>query len=417
MTTQDKQETIATLRRFSPFDSVDLQLLETLAADVTILQAERGLHLFSAGDYDATEYYLLEGSIKLTARDGKEKIFQADQASARFPIARLRPRMYSARANSDIRYFVISAAVLDELQRSLRQSGSTTILQEAQQEAGEDSRSLFFEFEQELHSGRFTLPSLPEVALRIREMIDHQDFSVSELARLVNTDPAIAAKLVKVANSVMYRGASSCEDTQAAITRLGLITTKQLVTSFALTSLFKTQSNKLMQRMRMIWQQSVEIAAYCYVLARNLPRFNEEEALLAGLIHNIGGAVVLTYAERFYDLSNSEEQLDLTLSHLSGRIGEMVLREWDFSPELIAVARDSANWMRDSDAEDFDYCDLVQVAQLYAIQGNEGNTAMPDMHSVPAFNKLKKRQLTPEQTSDMIQEAQLQVEELRSLFD
>lgn len=417
MATDDKQRTIEILKRFSPFDSVDPSLLAILAGDVTVLNAERGAHLFAAGDYDAAEYYLLEGSIKLIARDGKEKIFSAEQANARFPIARLRPRMYSARANTDIRYFVVSAAVLDEIQRSLRQSGGASMLQEAQKEAGDESRSLLFEFEQELHSGRFILPSLPEVALRIREMIDHQDFSVGELARLVNTDPAIAAKLVKVANSVMYRGAGTCDDTQTAITRLGLITTKQLVTSFALTSLYKTDSARLKRRMQQIWQESVEIGAYCYVLARNLPRFNEEEALLAGLIHNIGGAVVLSYAERFYDLSDNEEHLNKALSSLSGIIGEKVLREWDFSPELIVVARDSSNWMRDSDADDFDYCDLVQVAQLYAIQGNEGNASMPDMHSVPAFNKLKNRQLSTEQTSAMIQEAQLQVEELRSIFD
>lgn len=417
MASDDNIRKVDILTRFAPFESIDRQLLEVLASDVNILRAESGEALFSAGDFDADEYYLLQGSIKLTARDGKEKIIDASQGSARFPIARLRPRMYSARANSDIRYIVVSAAVLDELQRNLRYSGSPAMLDEAEKEAGEESRSLLFEFEQELHSGRFVLPSLPEVALRIRDMIDHQDFSIEELAKLVNTDPAIAAKLVKVANSVMYRGVSSCDDTQSAISRLGLITTKQLVTSFAVNALFKTQSEKLRERMHRIWQQSVEIGAYSYVIARNLPRFNEEEALLAGLIHNIGDAVVLTYAERFYDLSASEQQLDKAISSLSGIIGEKILLEWDFSPELVTVARDSGNWMRESDEEDFDYCDLVQIAQLYAVHGNEGNATLPDMHSVPAFNKLKKRQLSAEQTSQMIEEAQLQVEEIRSLFD
>lgn len=417
MATDDNSKKIDILTRFAPFESIDRQLLEVLATDVNILSAERDELLFSAGDYDSDEYYLLQGSIKLTARDGKEKIIDASQGNARFPIARLRPRMYSARANSDIRYIAISAAVLDELQRNLRYSGSPAMLEEAEKEAGEESRSLLFEFEQELHRGRFVLPSLPEVALRIREMIDHQDFSIGELAKLVNADPAIAAKLVKVANSVMYRGVSSCDDTQSAISRLGLITTKQLVTSFAVNALFTTNSEKLRERMYKLWQQSVEIGAYCYVIARNLPRFNEEEALLAGLIHNIGEAVVLTYAERFYDLSNSDQQLDKALSNLGGVIGEKVLKEWDFSPELVTVARESGDWMRQSDEEDFDYCDLVQIAQLYAVHGNEGDTSLPDMHSVPAFNKLKKRQLTAEQTSAMIEEAQLQIEELRSLFD
>lgn len=405
------------LARYAPFDSIDPKLLSLLAADITVLSAEPGFHLFAAGDFDAAEYYLLRGSIRLIARDGREKTIDAADPGARFPIARLRPRMYSARADSAIRYFVISAAVLDELQQNLRRSSSTTaIVEEMQKEAGEEQHSLLFEFEQELHSGRFVLPSLPEVALRIREMIESQDFSIAELARVVNTDPAIATKLVRVANSVMYRGVSNCDDTQAAISRLGLITTKQLVTSFAILSLFRTGSASLKQRMRELWQESIEVAAYSYVLARNLPRFNEEEALLAGLIHNIGEVVVLMYSERFYDLSTDSDQLEHAIASLRGTIGEKVLQEWEFSPELIAVARDAGNWMRDTDEDSFDYCDLVQIARLYALQGNEGNPSLPDMHSVPAFNKLKNRQLDADQTSEMIREAQLQIEELRQIF-
>jgi HD-like signal output (HDOD) protein len=96
---------------------------------------------------------------------------------------------------------------------------------------------------------------------------------------------------------------------------------------------------------------------------------------------------------------------------LRGKIGAMVLEKWDFSPELVTVARDSANWLRDSDT-DFDYCDLVQVASLYAAQ--EGDLAdMPEMHSVPAFQKLA---LTQEQANEVITTAQEQISEFRQIF-
>lgn len=416
MATDNEQTIIDILLGFSPFDSIDPQLLARLAADITVLEADAGFQLFTTGEYDAAEYYLLEGSIRLLAEDGKEKIIPADHSAARFPIARLRPRVFTASAHTDIRYFVISASVLDELQHSLRRSEDNASLQEIQKLAGTEGHSLLYEFEQELNSGRFVLPSLPEVAFRIREMIEHPDCSVGDLAKLVNTDPAIAAKLVKVANSVMYRGVSSCDDTQSAIARLGLITTKQLVTSFAILTLYNTHSTRFKHHMQEIWQQSIEVAAYSYVLARNLPGFNEEEALLAGLIHSIGEFVVLTYAERFYDLAADEERLEMAMTSLKGPIGERVLQEWDFSPELVAVARDAGNWMRDSDEDSFDYCDLVQVAMLYALHGDESDAALSDMASVPAFNKLKKRRLSAEQTSEMIKEAQLQIEELREIF-
>lgn len=406
----------AELARFSPFDSIDPGLLAALGNDITTLTAESGFQLFRIGEYDAAEYYLLQGSVKLTAEDGREKMIVAGDNNARFPIARLRPRMFTARAQTDIRYFVIAASVVDELQGNLRQPDSPSPSETLRQQAAADEHAILHEFEQELDSGRFTLPSLPEVAFRIREMIEHPDCSVDQLAKVVNTDPAIAAKLIKVANSVMYRGVASCDDTLSAILRLGLITTKQLVTSFAVLALFETRSGTLKRYMREAWQQSVDVAAYSYVLARNIPGFNEEEALLAGLIHNIGEVVVLSYAERFYDISTDSEHLEMAIANLKGPVGARILSEWDFNPELIVVARDSGNWMRESDDEVFDYCDLIQVAMLYALQGNEGNPSLPDMHSVPAFNKLKQRRLSEEQTSAMITEAQLQIEELREIF-
>ena len=404
------------LAKLSPFDNIDSQLLSKLAEDIEISSAKRGTLLFSIGDYDPNDYYLLDGSIKLLASDGREKVISAGDSSARFPIARLRPRIYTASANSDIRYFVVNDSVLEELLSSRRLAGSNLIVQNMQREAGEESRALLYEVEQDLHRGRFVLPSLPEVAFRIREMIDKQDCSMAELAKLVNTDPAIAAKLVKIANSVMYRGVSGCDDTQSAISRLGLITTRQLVTSFAVLELFKTNSSLFKYHMTLLWRQSIEVAAYSYVLAKQLPSFNEEEGMLAGLLHNIGELVVLSYAERFYDLSTCEKHLNITIASMRGPLGAKVLDEWGFSEDLVEVARHADHWLRDSDEDIFDYCDLVQVATLYALQGDEGNPSLPDMHSVPAFNKLKKRHLSEEQISSMVQEAQLQIAELREIF-
>lgn len=421
MAEEELSTLLEVLPNYSPFDRIDSGLLTQLAKDLTISHAAEGFTLFNSGDFDAEEYYLLSGTVSLLADDGRENLISAASDNVRFPIARLRPRKYTAKAKNAIRYFSISASVLDEIQNSMRKNDSKLMVQEMQHKAGEEGHSLLHEFEQELKNGRFVLPSLPEVAFRIRELIDNPDCSMADLAKLVNSDPAIATKLVKVANSVMYRGVNVCVDTQAAISRLGLVTTRQLVTSFAVLALFETKSHMFKDHMKRLWQQSVEVAAFSYVLAKQLPRFNEEEALLAGLIHSIGEIVVLTYAERFYDLSTDENRLNMATVNLRGHLGEMVLTKWGFNEELVTVAREAGDWMRGEnstvdDGSDFDYCDLVQVATLYALQGDESNPSLPDMHSVPAFNKLKKRQLSTEQTSAIIKEAQQQIAELRQIF-
>ncbi len=415
MADSNTESTADVLARYSPFDHIDRKLLSLLSKDIDIRTADHGFTLFQAGDYDTEEYYLIEGSVKLKASDGRENLIVANQGNAKHPIARLRPRMYTAVAGSPITYFVISASVLDELQRSLRGLNEELVVQEMQQKAGEEGHALMFEFEQELKAGRFVLPSLPEVAFRIRDMLANQDCNMADLAKLVNTDPAIATKLVKVANSALYRGVNPCDDTLAAISRLGLITTKQLVTSFAVLSLFNSKSHLFKDRMRNLWKQSVNVAAYSYVLAKQLPAFNPEEALLAGLIHAIGEIVVLTYAERFYDLSTDEHRLSLITAALRGPVGGTVLEKWGFTKELVTVARESGNWLRVNE-DSFDYCDLVQVAVLYATQANEGTPELPEESSVPAFTRLAERQLTPEQTNLIIKEAEEQISELRQII-
>jgi len=409
------------LPTYSPFDSIDGELLRGIAAEIDVKIAQPGYCLFESGDYDPDEIYLLGGSINLIANDGRENIVNADDGHIHFPIARLRPRMYTAKASSAIRYFMVNASVLEEIQKSMANADTSVLAQEEHEPSGDDGRSLIYEFEQELNTGRFVLPSLPEVAFRIRELIENPDCSIDKLAKMVNTDPAIAAKLVKVTNSVMYRGVNQCDDTLTAITRLGLVTTKQLVTSFTILGLFKTKSELYKQHMQRIWQQSVDVASYSYVLAKELPGFNEEEALLAGLIHSIGEIVVLTYAERFYNLAADEDRLNQLITNLRGELGGMVLTKWGFTEDLVTVARESHDWMRgvdeiSDDAPEFGYCDLVQVAMLYSLQGDPSDASLPEMSSVPAFNKLKKRQLSSEQTTEIIQAAHEQIAELQALF-
>lgn len=403
------------IAQFAPFDTLEAQLFEQITRYIEPKVAKKGAQLFEVGDNDADEYYLLSGKLGLIAKDGRERLVSAGEPAAKLPIARLRPRMYTAKASTDIRYFSVSKSVMDELQRSVSPKDQSLMVDDMREQAGEDGHILLHEFKQELSAGRFSLPSLPEIALRIREKIEDPEVSIADIAALVNTDPAIAAKLLKTANSPLYRGVSPCKDTQAAISRLGMATTKQLVTSFAVLALFKSDSKSTVEQMRRLWRQSIEVAAFSFVLGKQLPTINEDEAMLAGLLHVVGELVILNFAEQFYDLSTDQQRLDTVMILLSGTIGGMVLEKWDFSEELVMVAREFGDWLRHGDEEsDLDYCDLVQIASLYAAkhQGLEGE--MPEMHSVPAFNKIA---LSQEQTDQIFHDADEQLVEVRRLLN
>lgn len=407
-----KPSLLETICQFKPFDSIDAGLLTQLSQFIEIKNGSPGINLFHAGDFDADEYYLVQGEVALIAKDGRESIIKSGRDNSLYPIAHLRPRMYTAKAATPIRYFVISRSVLDELQGSLEPSGGDMVVSDMKEHSGVDGHALLYEFQQELDNGRFVLPSLPEVAMRIRKQAEDPDCNLADLATLVNTDPAIAAKMLKTANSVIYRGVNPYKDTLSALSRLGLITTKQLVTSFAVLGLFKSENHYFTDHMHLLWAQNIEVAAYSYILARQLPTLDEEEAMLAGLLHAIGELVILSYAGRFYNLATDESQLSSVSAQLRGEVGAMVLEKWEFSAELVTVARESGNWLRVG-GEEFDYCDLVQVATLYASRGRVDPTPMPEIASVPAFQKLA---LSQDQTDLIIDQAEEQIAEIRRLF-
>ena len=90
----------------------------------------------------------------------------------------------------------------------------------------------------------------------------------------------MAAKLLKAANSALYGGLSAVETCPAAVVRLGMGTTRHLVLSFALKDVFKSDEPMIQERMRVLWKHSAQIAAICFVLAREIEGMQPEEALL-----------------------------------------------------------------------------------------------------------------------------------------
>ncbi|MGK0441780.1 MAG: HD-like signal output (HDOD) protein [Pseudohongiellaceae bacterium] len=79
--------------------------------------------------------------------------------------------------------------------------------------------------------------------------------------------------------------------------------------------------------MEQLWQQSVEVAAYSFVLAKQLPIINEDEAMLAGILHRIGEVVIISFAETFYDLSTDSQHFDAIIMLLGGHVGGMILEK------------------------------------------------------------------------------------------
>ena len=97
------------LRQFVPFKDVPESELAALARGVKLIAGDKDAVLFAAGSDDQLDYFLVKGEIRLTAKDGRINLVNAEDNVARNPLARLRPRLYSAKAATSIVYFTVSA--------------------------------------------------------------------------------------------------------------------------------------------------------------------------------------------------------------------------------------------------------------------------------------------------------------------
>jgi HD-like signal output (HDOD) protein len=239
----------------------------------------------------------------------------------------------------------------------------------------------------ELAANRLILPTLPDVALRVRDAVAKGDTSAHDLADMITTDTALSARLIQVANSPLYRGASEIKNIQMAVTRLGNSTIRTLITSLVMQQMFSPKTKLLEHYFRTIWEKGVNVSAISRALATFVPHLNSDEAMLAGLIHQIGKLPILTLVEHIPEFRDSPSRLDKLLEKAHPHVGKLIMDTWNFPEELKPVASEYVDFQRDSGPK-ADYVDVVQVAFLQSIVGTDHPACRVDWSTVPAFAKL-----------------------------
>lgn len=390
---------------------------EVVAEAAEPVHAPKGTVIAERGSDDGYTYFLRNGEISLEAADGGNKAVEISEETSRNPVANLRPRIFGVRALSTVSGIRIPDIVLSAAGCNGRRHDADEIQVESQEEEErrEAESRLSFQLYHDLQKDSSILPSLPDLALRIRRAIDDDVSDAKAIAKLVEADPAMAAKLLKAANSALYGGLSAVETCPAAVVRLGMGTTRHLVLSFALKDVFKSDEPMIQERMRVLWKHSAQIAAICFVLAREIRGMQPEEALLIGLVHDVGAIAILNYIHKFPELAKDEAELEETIQRMRGELGAMILRKWKFTSAVIAGARDAENWLRNR-IGDPDYTDLLITAQVHELLRKHRLAELPPMEKITAIQRVLGDSATPEKSLEVLHEAKAQVDEMRSVL-
>jgi HD-like signal output (HDOD) protein len=240
----------------------------------------------------------------------------------------------------------------------------------------------------ELSGGHVDLPSFPEIAVQVRRVLSDAKSSTDQVVRVVGSEPALAARLLRIANSAsINRSGRVVTDLRTAINRIGYNMVRSASISFSMNQMRK--SNKLAAlapHLNDLWERSTYVAAYAFVLARTCTRVNPDEAMLTGMMHGIGKLYILTRAADHPELFASKAVLDDIISEWYPSIGKAILENWDFS-ESMARAVGQEDFARNG-ASDPDLSDVVGVAILMVSYGTNIGGLEQELQGLPAAKRL-----------------------------
>lgn len=265
----------------------------------------------------------------------------------------------------------------------------------------------------DLKHQRLTMPTLPEVARLARQPAVNADELAAELTRIATAEPPLAARAVRMVNSVLLRDQSPVASVPTAIERTGVRRVHNLMCCLVMEPVWRRQASPLIDdRLLELWRHGTQVAALCAVIARKFTALEPDQAMFAGLIHDIGALPILGSAVNAPEILANDAAMRRINERLHPRIGKMVLQAWQFPSALLDVVAAHENLDYDSHAGP-DLVDIVIVANLHSYIGTTVHSSNLNWELVPAFGKIG---LTPQASIAAVIEARDEIAEIRSLL-
>jgi HD-like signal output (HDOD) protein len=263
----------------------------------------------------------------------------------------------------------------------------------------------------ELSKGKVDLPSFPDIALRVRKVLSDEQVSQEQVVRIVGSEPALAARLMQIANSaaINFTGKPITE-LRTAINRMGHNMVRSAAIAFAMSQLKKVDSLKgLEQPLDSLWRASAAVAAMSHAVAKRYSKINPDTAMLAGLLHGIGKLYILTRSSKHPALFADQVTYNQIVRDWHTAVAKALLENWDMAEEIVSAVSDYEDLAR-SHTGPVDLTDVLTVGNLLAAFKEHPETIEINMHDVAACKRMSIDRATYEK---LIDESESEIDALR----
>ena len=192
------------------------------------------------------------------------------------------------------------------------------------------------------------LPTLPQVVTVILSLIDSPDSSAEDINKVMEKDPSLVGKILKLVNSAYYGLPNKVNSVRQAIVILGFSTVKSLAISASVFDMFDSTREASFNREE-FWTHSIGTGCVARLVGHREPGVDEETAFVAGLLHDIGKMVLDQYAPHEFDaiinaaqtrkLSFYQAEKEVLVETNHAEIGAWVGEQWKLSEELVGAIR------------------------------------------------------------------------------
>ena len=191
----------------------------------------------------------------------------------------------------------------------------------------------------DLSGDEITFPTFLDITFQVRTALKDPNLSVEQLAKLVGAEPLMSTKIIRMANSVALNPSGrEVADVKSAIIRVGMEAVRTVSFAVAMEQLLKSKQMQAFEGIsKKLWEHTSHVAALCRVLARRLAKINGDEAMFAGLVHDLGVFYLMSRAANFPEIVNDKVELHGLLVGWHDNIGHALLSALG-SPESILIA-------------------------------------------------------------------------------